>query len=279
MKNKKIAKVVVTGMLIAGLATSYGGPVLAGDNSSTRNSGAASIAAGKTMVHNIINRDADQSVLKEALADLVIAGTITQDQSDAVLTYFQQNLPQKPVLDTVKPADGVNKFEQGPVLKIVDPMRDLVDNGTITGDQAQSIGDKMSDITDRQRQQQWQTSLDTLVSEGTITQDQTDNILTFLEANAQKMKDMKQDMLDQTKDMDKEQITQYFKEHMGDIKDPVSQMVDQGIINRQQADAVRGAVTVLSGTVINDGSPDSGLSGGQDVFFSISGDVSDDNQD
>lgn len=232
-------------MLVAGLATSYGGPVLAGNNSSTGNNGAASIASGRTMVHSIINRDANQSILKEALADLVTAGTITQDQSDTVLTYFQQNLPQKPVLDIAKPADGINKSEQGPVLKIVDPLKDLVDNGTITEDQAQSIRDKMSDITDQQRQQQWQTSLNTLVSEGTITRDQADNILTFLEANAQKMKNMKQDMLDQTKDMDKEQIAQYFKENLDNIKDPVSQMVNQGIINQQQADALKQAMPSL----------------------------------
>jgi len=267
MKNEKIAKVVATGILVAGLVTSLGGPVLAGSNTPTGNSCAASIAAGKTMVYSIKNRDANQSILKEALADLVTAGTITQGQSDTVFTYFQQNLPQKPAIDIAKPADGVNKPELGHVVKIVDPLKDLVDNGTITEDQAQSIRDKMSDLTDQQRQQQWQTSLNTLVSEGTITRDQADNILTFLEANAQKMKNMKQDMLDQTKDMDKEQITQYFKENLGDIKDPVSRMVDQGIITQQQGDAVRGAVTVSSGTVIKDGSPGSGLSIGQELLI------------
>ncbi|SFG34501.1 hypothetical protein SAMN05660649_01352 [Desulfotomaculum arcticum] len=245
MKNEKIAKVAATGILVAGFLTSFGSPVLASSNTTTVNTGAANMAAGKTIVYSITNRDTDQSILKEALADLVTAGTITQTQSDAVLTYLQQNLPQKPVLDITKPADGENESGQGPVLKIVDPLKDLVDEGTITENQVQSIRDKMRDITDQQRQQQWQTSLNTLVSDGTITQEQAGNIQAFLADYDQKIKNMKQSMLNQTKDMDKEQITQYFKENMDDIKDPVSQMVDQGIITQQQVDALKQAMPSL----------------------------------
>ena len=224
MKNEKVVKVVATGILVAGLITSFGGSVLASSKSTSGNTGVVNIAAGNAIVYSITNGAAKQSTLKEALAELVTAGTITQDQSDAVLTYFQQNLPQKPI---TAPVDGVNKFRQGPMVKMVDPLKDLVDKGT-------------------------------------ITQDQAGKILTFLEANDQKM----QSMLDRTDDMSQEQRTQYLKENLGNIKDPVSRMFDQGIITQQQADAVRGAVTGSSGVVTNDGSLGSGLPGGQMFFFS-----------
>ncbi|TEB09952.1 hypothetical protein [Pelotomaculum propionicicum] len=118
-------------------------------------------------------------------------------------------------------------------------------------------------------QQQLQANLDALAAKGAITQDQAGKILDFLSAGKQRMQSVLdqarediQNMRDQTKDMSPQERAQYLKQNMPAIKDPVSRMVDQGIITQRQADAVRGVLT----------------SGGPVVFFSTSGAASGDSQ-
>ncbi len=214
--------------------------------------GAAVTATGPVVISNKVVKFG-QNIMKEALAYLVTAGTITQAQSDAVLTYFQNNAPEKPVIKVTPPFDGeINLNGPNPVVKFNDPLKDLVDKETITQDQAQAIRDKMRDIAGQRMQQQWQTCLDTLVSKGTFTQDQAGKVLDFLAANKQEMRNAQeqaredmQNMREQTRDMSPQEKKQYFKQNMQNlagVKDPVSQMVEQGIITQQQADAVRGAL-------------------------------------
>ncbi|NLI12252.1 MAG: hypothetical protein GX425_06440 [Peptococcaceae bacterium] len=287
MKNEKIMKLVATGILVAGLmASSSGLSLAAGDSTNgpdvsqrmlwqTGDPGAAGVATGQVIISTSKMSKFNQNILKEALADLVTAGTITQAQSDAVLTDFQNNTPEKPVIKVTPPSEGANNLSgTNPmmtfkVVKFNDPLKDLVDKGTITQDQAQAIRDKMREITDQQMQKQWQTSLDTLVGEGTITRDQADKVLAFLTADKQKMQSVldqarenTQNMRNQTKDMSPQERAQYLEQNMPTIKDPVTQMVDQGIITQRQADAVRGVLT----------------SGGPVVFFSTSGAASGDSQ-
>ena len=263
MKKGNIVKVLATGVLAAGLITSFGGSVLASENSLTGNTVTAGIVGNSKIFYSFTYGVANQSTLKEALADLVTAGTITQNQSDAVYKHFQQDLPQKLVIhdtasvDGVKAsesaavlkitalADGIKESESAAVLKIVDPLKDLVDKGTVTEDQAKSIRDKMRSIADQQMQQQWHKDLATLVAKGTITEEQSGQILTFLENNNQKIRSV----TDKIKDMNPEQRTQYLKENMSNTKDPISQMVEQGMITQQQSDAVREVVPSLMRTV------------------------------
>ncbi|TEB09951.1 hypothetical protein [Pelotomaculum propionicicum] len=258
MKNEKIMKLVATGILVAGLmASSSGLSLAAGDSTNgpdvsqrvlwqTGDPGAAGVATGQVIISTSKMSKFNQNILKEALADLVTAGTITQAQSDAVLTDFQNNTPEKPVIKVTPPSEGANNLSgTNPmmtfkVVKFNDPLKDLVDKGTITQDQAQAIRDKMREITDQQMQKQWQTSLDTLVGEGTITRDQADKVLAFLTADKQKMQSVldqarenTQNMRNQTKDMSPQERAQYLEQNMPTIKDPVTQMVDQGIITQQ----------------------------------------------
>ena len=51
-----------------------------------------------------------------------------------------------------------------------------------------------------------------------------------------------QNVLKQTKNMTPGQRARYLKANMSAPPDPVSRMVDQGIISRAQADAVRGTM-------------------------------------
>ncbi|SHK73417.1 hypothetical protein SAMN02745123_02939 [Desulforamulus aeronauticus DSM 10349] len=262
MKKGNIVKALATGVLAAGLITSFSGSALASENSLSVSTAAVDIVASKSIFYSVTNGVANQSTLKEALADLVTSGTITQNQSDAVLEHFQQDLPQKVVIrDTASidgakasepaavlkitaPADGIKKSEPAIALKIVDPLKDLVDEGTITEGQAQSIRDKMRSLADQQMQQQWHQGLAALVAKGTITEEQSGQILTFLENNNQKMRNV----AEKIKDMNPEQRAQHLKENIN-TKDPISQMVEQGMMTRQQADAVREVVPSIMRTV------------------------------
>lgn len=242
----------MTGILVAGLVASFGGLAFANSYSTsdsavqtnmlskTRIAGVANIAA-KDVIFNFSKGATNQSSLKVALDELVTAGTISRSQADAVLTQFQQELPRKTMTKFASPEQGVNKSEQGTLVKIVDPLKTLIDKGTLTEAQAQAVRDKMYSITEQQREQEWQTSLNTLVNKGTITRDQATKILNFLSANDQMM----QNIFDQVKKMNSQQKSQNLKQNLTEIKDPVSQMVDQGIITQQQADALKQTIPFL----------------------------------
>ncbi len=258
MKKGIIVKALATGVLAAGLITSFSGSALASEKSLSVSTAAADIFANKMIFHSTNS----QGTLKEALADLVTAGTITQNQSAAVFEHFQQDLLQKLVIRDTMSVDGVKTFESADVLKIttladgikasepaialkiVDPLKNLVDEGTITEDQAQSIRDKMRSLADQQMQQQWHQGLATLVAKGSITEEQSGQILTFLESNNQKMSNLSEKL----KDMNPEQRAQYLKESIN-TKDAISQMVEQGMITQQQADAVREVIPSFMRTV------------------------------
>lgn len=277
MKNEKIIKVVATGILVAGLVGSSGGLALAAGNSANGpvvsppvqwlagNPGAQGPTTGPVIMSTSKAVRFNQNILKEALAGLVTAGTVTRDQSDAVLEHFQNNTPKKPAIKVKQPSEGAINMD-GPklVVKVNDPLKDLVDKGSITEAQAQAIRDKMRDIAGQQMQQQWQKSLDTLVGKGTITRDQAGKILDFLVANNQKMQSVleqtredMQNMREQAKNMSPQERARQLKENLGNIKDPVSQMIDQGIITRQQANALRQAMPSLPKIVrIEKPSPD-----------------------
>ena len=177
---------------------------------------------GKNMV--FFRASAGQNTLKQALSELVSAGTISQTPSDAVLAYVQANTPQNAAIKVAPPAGGA---AQGPVIKIVDPLRDLVNNGTLTTAQAHAVRDKERAIAEQQMQQ-WQTVLNPLVSNGAITRDQASKILAFPAASNQKM----QVLLDQGGSMSPKDMAQYMEQNMSAIKNPVSQMVDQGLSRR-----------------------------------------------
>jgi polyhydroxyalkanoate synthesis regulator phasin len=244
MKKKMGAK-VMTGILAAGIAASFGGLAFASSYSTDEPAVQAKMLstpgipsevniAAKGLIFKFSNGGTSQNTLKAALDELVTAGAISRSQADVVFTQFQQQLPQKLMTKAGFPEHQVNKSERGTVVKIVDPLKSLIDKGTLTEDQAQAIRDKMHNIAELQRAQQWQTSLDTLVNKGTITKDQAVKILKFLSANDQKM----QGIFNQVKKINPQQMRQYFKQNMTEIKDPISQMVDQGIITKQQADVL-----------------------------------------
>ncbi|MDQ7092205.1 hypothetical protein REC12_01195 [Desulfosporosinus sp. PR] len=230
MNHGVAIKLASTGILAGGMLISMTGLALANTNYkdsglaqstvllNTKTSETRTIAVStgqKIQVNGILS--GGPTIMKQALDKLVSGGTITQEQENAVLASIPKNIsnvtkpsPDSQTPDLVQGTVTSTTSPQNLVVVKIDPLGDLVTNGTLTSAQAQAIENTMSDIIRQQMEQSWQDDLKPLVTQGTITQNQADQILTFLSANTP--------------------IAQ---------KDPLSQMVTQGIINQTQADNLR----------------------------------------
>jgi len=132
-------------------------------------------------------------IWKSALDKLVAAGTITQEQEDAVLKVFspKEDGTGKPERDGKGPMDslvseGTITQEQAEAIseamkaardsgkKMEDVLAELVSAGTITEAQKEAILEKMPFKGEFKGEHK--SPLDKLVSEGTITQEQADAI-------------------------------------------------------------------------------------------------------
>lgn len=219
----------------------------------------------------------DLSVLNEALAKEVAIGTITQDQANSVTAYVQAQgaqavekairnaIPNPPNVSTrasggPTTATGPTVFSSPgaeavitysinggkPVTVKIDLLADLVTNGTITSAQAEAIRNDMNDIINRQAKQQWQSAVDTLVSQGTITQAQADKIMAFIAKLGPTSLDGPHSVLRmetvQRAPKASTQAPPQNVNHTVSFHSPkftaVNQMVSQGIITQQQANAL-----------------------------------------
>lgn len=83
---------------------------------------------------------------------------------------------------------------------------------------------------------QLKTKLDAFVKSGTITQDQENKIIAYME----KMESERKAEMDKVKNMTEEQRKTYFEQDKDKLKaDPFKGLVDQKIINKAQADTIK----------------------------------------
>ena len=93
-------------------------------------------------------------------------------------------------------------------------------------------------LAQEQKQQQISDTLKTLVEKGTITQEQSDKILQRY-ADAEKERET---LSQKMEDMTLKEIRQYMQDNRGKPQDPLSQLVAEGVITQEQADAFQVAM-------------------------------------
>jgi polyhydroxyalkanoate synthesis regulator phasin len=182
-----------------------------------------------------------QQQISDSLKTLVDKGTITQEQSDKILKSFADAAAnraaqaQKIENMTVKEARQYMQDNQG---KTHNSLEQLVTDGVITHDQADAFKDAMAENAQKQNQQRISDGLKALVDKGTITQAQADKILAKLDT-VQKDREA---LREKIKNMTAEERQQYMKNNQLKPENPISQLVTDGTITQEQADALAGIV-------------------------------------
>lgn len=250
MSNKDAMKRFVGGLLITGLLLGGGGLALAATtNTGTdgqNNSIAPVCGSGFSDKHGMrgLNSDELQSVLDQLVADK----TITQSQADQIMTEEKQaqsdrqNL--KGQMETMKEKfknmtqDERKTYLEENKTQKVDMFSQLVKEGTITQDQADEIIKAFQDKIAAERQTELKTALTGLVDKNVIDNEQMTAVLDQLNES----KTDRQNQLDTFKDMTPEQRQAYFKANQPAKGNPLAELVSAGTITQAQADEIIKAI-------------------------------------
>lgn len=202
MKNKRTWGKVLTGLVLGALLVTSGGLVLAAsDNTTAQSTSAASTAEhmkgmfpqGPGMANDL---------LPDVLKDLVSDNSLTQDQSDQLQALIkeqeQERQTQAEKIKNMTAEERKTLRDSQPGEK-AGLLTQAVTKGIITQDEADIIQQAMQAAAKKQQQSNMKTGLDALVDQGTITGSQANAIIEQCNqmeeqfaAQRDKMKDMTQ---------------------------------------------------------------------------------------
>jgi len=238
MNRKKLMNKILTAVIASGVLISAGTAVFAASTTSS------STDTNTTKQEARMNKGNPADMMKSELNKLVTAGTITQAQETAILNKVSQEQTERQAeMDKVKNMTETERqtyFESKKTTDKIDFLSSLVTDGTLTQTQADAVksavpqghGGKGGGMSP----EKMKTQLDTLVTAGTITQDEETKIVNYL---AEKQTERKAEM-DKVKDMNEADRKAYFESKKTTEKtDMFSKLVSAGIITQDKADAIK----------------------------------------
>lgn len=185
---------------------------------------------GKEMMKNNIENE---------LKTLVSTGVITQDESDKLLAFSKQEAEaRKAEMDKVKNMSEDERKAYFDSMKDKKPeMREdiftkAVSNNILTQEKADAVKAKLKETHDAERVAKMTESLKVVVTAGTITQEQADKVIAYMntmEANRPAPGTKKEDMKDKEK------------------KNPLAKLVEDGTLTQDQLDAICKALPMGGG--------------------------------
>ena len=264
MQTTKTFKKALSIVLLGGLLLSIGGVAMA-DSTNTKQVKKASkivtekrmhgMQKGRGMERGSFDAAKMQTNLKAKLATLVTAGTITQDQSDKILaTFAQEQVTRAAEFAKIKAMTKTERQAYMQTLKgkRVNPMSQLVTDEVLTQAQADAImpqrglegkgekgrGMERGPVDSAKMQTNLKAKLATLVTAGTITQDQSDKILaTFAQEQVTRAAEFAK-----IKAMTATERQAYMQTIKGKRVNPMSKLVTDGVLTQVQADAIAKAM-------------------------------------
>ena len=251
---KKRVTALVGSIVIVGLLVSVGGTVIAQSTSTASTSlvtqTQASTQGQDRTMHRGGVRDGQMSkgklgVLPEAelqavLASMVKLGAITQSESDKVTAFIKAQQTsmeaEKAKVDDMTQAERKTYFEQKKATaeKKMDLLSQLVSNGIITQVKADAIKVKMQEAQKASREQDIKTQLEGLIQKKTITLEQVDKILVYMD----KQEANRKAEMAKVRAMTQTEREQYFAAHPKSENNLSSELVTAGILTQTQAEAV-----------------------------------------
>jgi polyhydroxyalkanoate synthesis regulator phasin len=245
MTNPKFMTKLIAGALIGSAVLSTGGYALA----STAKADAAKYANVQHVPHGK-KRAHFADELKTKLDSLVKSGTITQDQKNKIIAYMEKkDQERKAEMDKIKnmtEAERKAYFEQNKDKHKTDIFADLVAQNIINQTQADAIKKLMPAGHPKDKchgrkfsVDKMKSLLDNQVKAGTITQEEADKIVSFLNKKAEERKAE----MEKVKNMTEAERKAYFEQKKDKQKaDLFTDLVNQGILSQQKADALKKAM-------------------------------------
>jgi len=230
MLTKNTIVKIISGVLIGGVVLSIGGMAFAKNTTTDTTGNVKNRVLGKAGMakHQRMGMTQDmgkmimwnmQEGIETVLEDLVASGVITRTKADELKSYIRKKEEeQKAEIEKFKnmtPEERKTQFEEnkGRIMpRRVDILEDAVTEGMLTKDEAGAIKDKIAEINEEMRQKRLSDALNALVQKGTISQEQMDKILQYIENKEKQMKEM----MDSIKAMTPEERRQYMQSNMGD---------------------------------------------------------------
>lgn len=250
MIKKVTIKKIVSGIVVGGLVLSFGGIAFADtktDNNIQKGRRDPSASTGMVRGDKVMGgmkgnlKEGMNIKLQDVLKELVSNSTIAQAKSDELQAYItKKDEDRKAEFEKIKSLSAedrkaiLDKQQTVKVGKGQGMFSDAVKDSIITQEQADAIQGKMVQMAQAAKKKQMTDSLNTIVTAGTITQDQMDKILTYVDREEQSRKEV----LEKIKNMTPEQQKEYLKNNAVDRKDFLSQLVTDGTLSKDQADAV-----------------------------------------
>jgi hypothetical protein len=248
MIDQKTVKKLLSGFLIGGLLLGSGVAVLA-DTDATE---VSSQPNGNLPIHGLKMpgmQQANQELMQSILNGLVNDGTLTQAQCDEIIAKTTQldadrKAEMKKITEmTQSERDAYRQENKTDKTQKTDLYTQLVNDGTITSEQAQSIKIAVQNKMASQRQTQLQTTLSGLVDKGSISSEQS---VAILEKIAQEDTTRKAAM-EKMKAMTKEEREANKQENKSEKIGRFSDLVTAGTLTQAQADEVSQALGKGSG--------------------------------
>ncbi|MBU3143215.1 hypothetical protein [Clostridium sp. CF012] len=212
MKSISLKTKIVTGLITGGMLLSSVSLAFATTNKPVSSNGKAPLA-------NELRQGKGE--LEATLKLGVSSNTITQAESDKILAYQNSKIKTKDKKE-------VNKGERP------DFYKELVSNGILTQAKADALKSSEQIQRDAKMQLDLETNLAKLVTDKTITQDQSDKIKAAMIKEQATIKAN----FEKTKDMTKEERIEYMDANKDNHINPLKALVDSGIITRAQAEKI-----------------------------------------
>lgn len=181
---------------------------------------------------------------KAALDKLVKDKTITQAQEDKIIEYINEK-KEKRIIEKNKIKD-MTEAERKEYLSKKQRnnsvfLTELVDKGVITKTQAAAVKKVLPRRHEKKHfksMEEINNDLNKLVESQTITKDQEDKIIEYIN----KRRNDKKAEFDKLKDMTEEEKKDYFKNNPRQGHDFMKELVDSKVIDENQAEAIKKAM-------------------------------------
>lgn len=236
---------VLGGLAIGGMLLGGGSLALAGsDNPTGSQSGAAQRICGSEK-HGGMGLE-NSTEMQSVLDGLVSADTLTQDQVDQLQSKIQQldseRQAQRDKMQGMTQEECPAYFEQNRPAK-QDLFTTLISEGTLTQEQAKAIRTAVQSKMQEQRQAQLSSALSSLVEKNSINTDQSNAILKKLA----EVQNTSQQGMEAMSNLTPEERQAKMQANKPGHVNPLADLVTAGTLTQAQADEVQQAIGHFGG--------------------------------
>jgi len=178
-----------------------------------------------------IKIESPQKYLEEAVYKLVQEGKLTKEKTEKIFEYKQKKMKEFDKLTIEQRQQMKKQGKKGSLLK------ELVQEGIITEDEAQIIRAKLREM----KEARINGGMQSLIDKGVLTTKDIENIRSYM----LKIREERKENIEKLKTMTPEERRAYFKQNKKERKDILIKMVEDKIITEEQAKEIRKAIPEL----------------------------------